>query len=371
MPRDSVIVLWLPVNTSEPPPELTQQARFAYVDPNELDLAVVRERANAAVVVVGAPSADDRALSLGADEVVPRNPEVAQLAKVISRARSRAAARLKEPDSAQGQELAAMALLGAAIGHEINNPLTAATLNCAWVEKQLLPLTTAIEALDRCLVPGHIDPSDLRRTLSAALQANANEVKDALHDLSFALSSLQNVVRRMLDLTTTYGPATCNLCDVVNAFAELAQPQVEPVARFSVTTCEGPCIVELDGACAMAVLSSLLSNALEAVKCRAPGEGLISVFVGVEDNLIVAEIADNGCGMVPEVRRQALNPFFTTRRPGSLGLGLTFAAMHVRHAGGELLIDSEPGVGSAVRLFMPTVPPSWQHTADVESLPKA
>jgi signal transduction histidine kinase len=370
MSRDRVTVIWLAGNNDEPPSELSELASFARVEPKDLELTLVRMREIGAVVVVGDASAADRALSLGADEVVPRDPEVARLTEAISRARARSSMRLKDPDAAPGQELAAVALLGAAIGHEINNPLTAATLNCEWLEKQLLPLTSAIEALDRCLVPGHTDPSELSRTLTAATQANAGEVKDALHDLSLALGSVQSIVRRMVDLTTTYAPATCNLCDIASALAEIARPQVERFARFSVTTCETPCIVEMGGAQAMAVVSSVLSNAIEAVKDRAPGEGAISVYVGFDDDLIVAEVSDNGCGMVPEVRRQALNPFFTTRRPGSLGLGLTFAAMHVRNAGGELLIDSEPGVGSSVRMFMPPVPPSWQRRADIESLPK-
>lgn len=371
MLRDRVTVIWLAGNAEGPPSEFSEDAEFTRVDPSELELALVRTRENGPVVVVGDATAANRALALGADEVIAQDPEVGRLVEAISRARARATVRLAHPNAAPGQELAAVALLGSAIGHEINTPLTAAMLNCQWLESQLLPLTSAIEALERCLVPGWTDPSELSRRLSAAAQANSGEVKDALHDLSLALGSVQSIVRRMVDLTATYGPATCNLCDIANALAEIARPQVERFARLSVTTCETPCIVEMGGAQAMAVLSSVLGNAIEAVKERSEGEGAISVYIGFDDDLIVAEVSDNGCGMVPEVRRQALNPFFTTRRPGSLGLGLTFAAMHVRNAGGELLIDSEPGVGSSVRMFMPPVPPSWRRRADVESLPKA
>ena len=93
------------------------------------------------------------------------------------------------------------------------------------------------------------------------------------------------------------------------------------------------------------------------MKARRPR---ITLRLSRDDEMVVVEVTDNGVGMTPDVRRQALNPFFTTRRPGALGMGLTFAAMNVRRAGGEILLDSEVDVGTSVRLFFPSVPVTLQ-----------
>jgi signal transduction histidine kinase len=65
--------------------------------------------------------------------------------------------------------------------------------------------------------------------------------------------------------------------------------------------------------------------------------------------------SDDGCGMSPDVRRQAFDPFFSTRRhQGGTGLGL-----HIVHSvvtnrlGGQLRLSSEPGAGTDVRIILP------------------
>jgi PAS domain S-box-containing protein len=66
-------------------------------------------------------------------------------------------------------------------------------------------------------------------------------------------------------------------------------------------------------------------------------------------------VADDGCGMSPEVKRQAFDPFFTTRRhAGATGLGLhTVYTIVAEQLGGRLTLDSEPGVGTSIRLILP------------------
>jgi signal transduction histidine kinase len=66
-------------------------------------------------------------------------------------------------------------------------------------------------------------------------------------------------------------------------------------------------------------------------------------------------VADNGCGMAPDVKRQAFDPFFTTRRhEGATGLGLhTVHSIVVDRLGGRIRINSEPDVGTTVQLMLP------------------
>src|SRR4029450_7869351 len=63
-------------------------------------------------------------------------------------------------------------------------------------------------------------------------------------------------------------------------------------------------------------------------------------------------IADTGCGMPPDVLARAFEPFFTTKEVGKgTGLGLSMVYGMALQSGGAVKIESEPGVGTTVRLF--------------------
>jgi PAS domain S-box-containing protein len=69
---------------------------------------------------------------------------------------------------------------------------------------------------------------------------------------------------------------------------------------------------------------------------------------------VVLEVVDTGCGMSPEVLSQALDPFFTTKEVGrgtGLGLPLVFGIVHGHQ--GFLTIESVPGQGTCVALYLP------------------
>ena len=65
-------------------------------------------------------------------------------------------------------------------------------------------------------------------------------------------------------------------------------------------------------------------------------------------------VTDTGIGMTPGVLDRALEPFFTTKAPGTgTGLGLPMVQGIVRQSGGYLTIESAPGAGTTVRLLLP------------------
>ena len=73
-----------------------------------------------------------------------------------------------------------------------------------------------------------------------------------------------------------------------------------------------------------------------------------------EGDYVVLAVTDTGTGMPPDVVDRATEPFFTTKPPtvGS-GLGLSMIYGFAVQSGGHLTIDSEVGVGTTVRLYLP------------------
>ncbi len=68
-------------------------------------------------------------------------------------------------------------------------------------------------------------------------------------------------------------------------------------------------------------------------------------------------VADNGTGMMPEVRARIFEPFYTTKAPGKgSGLGLSVILGIVRSLGGAIEVDTEPGVGTRMLVWFPALP---------------
>ncbi len=77
-----------------------------------------------------------------------------------------------------------------------------------------------------------------------------------------------------------------------------------------------------------------------------------------QENGVLVEIEDHGCGISTEHLPHIFEPFFTTKPVGGgTGLGLSVSYGIVRDHGGSLEVESHVGQGSLFRIRLPLEPP--------------
>lgn len=100
-------------------------------------------------------------------------------------------------------------------------------------------------------------------------------------------------------------------------------------------------------------LEHLLQNAREA------GDSATPIVVRLRwdgGSQVEVAVVDQGRGMDEATRVRAAEPFFTTKGPGRLGVGLAVARAAAARHQGELEIETAPGCGTTVRLRLPASP---------------
>jgi hypothetical protein len=74
----------------------------------------------------------------------------------------------------------------------------------------------------------------------------------------------------------------------------------------------------------------------------------IRINEDIKGNKLVLEIEDNGKGMDKETQQKVLDPFYTTKKNGQVGLGIPMLAHSAREAAGNLNIKSQIGKGTVI-----------------------
>lgn len=236
--------------------------------------------------------------------------------------------RMLEASLSQADKLAALGQLAAGLAHEINNPLTAIVANV-----QLLLMMARPD-----------DPS--YESLGLIKQASDRAVR---------------VVRNLLDFSRQeqYEFHPMDLNASLRATLELIKHQFL-MTHISIVEELAPSLPPALGSRdhLQGVWLNLLINARDAVTQSTQGGAEPTVWVRSHlrpDGLLEAVIADNGPGIPPDQINRIFEPFFTTKDPGKgTGLGLSTSYQVIKQHGGQMLVDSEEGVGTTFRVLLKT-----------------
>ena len=102
------------------------------------------------------------------------------------------------------------------------------------------------------------------------------------------------------------------------------------------------------------VVLNLLSNAKDALLAVPVGERNIEIATGVEEEQLVVQVIDNGCGIPGDVFNRIFEPFFTTKITNQgTGLGLSVTYGIVKGMMGDISIRSNEGEGTTVTVSFP------------------
>ena len=118
------------------------------------------------------------------------------------------------------------------------------------------------------------------------------------------------------------------------------------------------------------VLHNILLNARQAMResgiIELRAENAVNADHSNRDPRIRIAIRDYGCGIPADVRPRIFDPYFTTK-PGGSGLGLATAYAIVSKHGGNIMVESTPGLGSVITIDLPAthdVPAATPPVAD-------
>jgi signal transduction histidine kinase len=221
------------------------------------------------------------------------------------------------------QEPGLIETLAAGVAHEVRNPLNSVQINLSILEQELRELLPSRDA----------HAFEVLRKIAGEIKRLDDFVSEFLR---FARPPRLNIERLPV------GPLIADL-------AAFIAPECSKKGVTLDLDLRGPEFALLDAFQLKQAILNLVLNALQAT----PEGGHVSVRTAGDESRFVVAVVDDGEGMSPETREQALTPFFTTRVEGT-GLGLPLVRRVAEDHGGSVEISSVPGEGTIVTLVFPT-----------------
>jgi PAS domain S-box-containing protein len=254
----------------------------------------------------------------------------------------------------EAEKLAALGRMVAGVAHEVNTPVGVSLTIASTLQRkaEIFRAEAARGNLRRSSLQAFVG---LIEEASTQLVANLGRAAELVHSFKQVAVDQQQFNRRTFDAGDLTEQVLSHLQRELRQRGITVKLQCAP--DLSMESYPDPF---------GQVLTSLAFNSMTHA-FPAGTEGIIDIRVRAAGSTHIELVfADNGCGMPPEIKRQAFDPFFTTRRHhGATGLGLHIVhAIVVDQLGGQLKLESEPGAGTIVQLTLPRMAPSARDDRD-------
>lgn len=235
----------------------------------------------------------------------------------------------------EAERFAALGRLAASVGHEINNPLAYLSMNLDLVAIQVNRYLADVVGASQEL-------ADVRIMLKEC-RVGVDRIRDIVKDLQ-RLSRKPEQSRETFSLNT-----------LLDESLAMARNHVQHRATVQKEYADLPMVVGDRSALGQVFLNLILNAAQSLPDGRADSNCItLRTLAGPGGALI--EVRDTGPGIAPDVIPHIFDPFFTTKPIGdATGLGLTVSYRIVADHGGRIQVDSEEGVGTAVKVFLPVL----------------
>jgi two-component system sensor histidine kinase HydH len=224
------------------------------------------------------------------------------------------------------EQYAEIAQVVGGLAHEIRNPLSTIRLNLDLLAEDLR---------------GAESPREHR------MLQKIERVRKESHRLEDLLEDVLRFVRlNELRLEST------DLNAVVEELADFFEPQAASqgiVIRRHLADGLPPAELDVD------LFKQALFNLIRNAELAMPTGGELILATRRDNDALLLEVTDTGCGISPELLTRVFDPFYSTR-PGGTGLGLPTARRIVEAHGGTIRVTSEPGKGSVFTLRLPCGP---------------
>ena len=258
-------------------------------------------------------------------------------------------ARLEEAQNQllQAEKMASIGQLAAGVAHEINNPVGFVSSNLNSLRRYVESLLQLLDAHEAGLDAIELDK--IRQSVD--MEFIKDDLPQLLQESEEGLTRVKKIVQDLKDFSRV-DQADWQDADLnagLNSTLNVVMNEVKYKAEVKKLYGQLPAVRCL-AAQLNQVFMNLIVNAAHAIEQR----GVITLSTGVAEDFAWVEVADSGRGMTPEVQRRIFEPFYTTKAVGQgTGLGLSLSFSIVQKHGGRIEVESEIGVGTRFRVWIP------------------
>lgn len=252
------------------------------------------------------------------------------------------------------EKMASLGQLAAGVAHEINNPIGFIRSNLTVLKDYFLEIKQFFDSVqERADKEGNIDKDWFNQHMEELnLGFVVEDCEEIIKDNAEGVERVAEIVASLK--TFSHGGdsdfAAVNLNDCVNKALKIAWNALKYEHQIDISEFPYNPVIFGNSAQLQQVLVNLLVNAGQAIE----GKGHIKVDITDIENHFVIAISDNGIGMETSTIEKLFTPFFTTKAVGEgTGLGLSVSLGIIESHNGRIDVESEVGVGTTFRVFLP------------------